>query len=135
MALLRHLALRCRDVERSRRFYVEAIGFRFVGYRPSGTAIDLSDGTLNITLLPHEGKERPILEEGEEYIHFGVLVEDLEATWGRLRALGAHIEKTVKARDPLDAAAPPRIAFKTLDPDGNVIDVSADRGEWRGVAV
>ncbi|MBM3277236.1 MAG: hypothetical protein FJY95_04035 [Candidatus Handelsmanbacteria bacterium] len=94
MALLRHLALRCRDVERSR------------------------------------------LEEAEEYIHFfGVLVEDLEATWGRLRALWAHIEKTVKARDPLDAAAPPRIAFKTLDPDGNVIDVSADRGEWRGVAV
>jgi len=135
MALLRHLALRCRDVERSRRFYVEAIGFRFVGYRPSGTSIDLSDGTLNITLLPYEGKERPRLEEGEEYIHFGVLVEDLEATWGRLRALGAHIEKTVKARDPLDAEAPPRIAFKTLDPDGNVIDVSADRGEWRGVAV
>ena len=52
MALLRHLALRCRDVETSRRFY-ETIGFEFVGYRPSGISMDLSDGTINITLLPH----------------------------------------------------------------------------------
>jgi catechol 2,3-dioxygenase-like lactoylglutathione lyase family enzyme len=133
MALLRHLALRCRDVEQSRRFYEHGIGFSFVGYRPSGTSIDLSDGTLNITLLPHTGRERPHLEEGEEYIHFGVLVEDLEAAWRRLRALGAHIEKTVKARDPVDPEAPPQLAFKVLDPDGNVIDISADRGEWRGV--
>lgn len=133
MTLLRHLALRCRDVEQSRRFYEEGIGFRFVGYRPSGTSADLSDGTLNITLLPYDGKERPRLEEGEEYIHFGILVDDLEASWRRLRGLGARIEKTVKARDPLAAGTPPRIAFKVLDPDGNVIDVSADREEWRGV--
>lgn len=135
MAFLRHLALRCRDVEQSRHFYEQGIGFSFVGYRPSGTSIDLSDGTLNITLLPHAGGERPRLEEDEEYIHFGVLVEDLEATWHRLRALGGRIEKTVKARDLLDAEAPPQLAFKALDPDGNVVDVSANRGEWRGVKI
>lgn len=135
MALLRHLALRCRDVELSRRFYEQGIGFSFVGYRPNGISIDLSDGTLNITLLQHEGGARPRLEEGEEYIHFGVLVEDLEAAWRRLRGLGARIEKTVKARDAVDAEGPPSLAFKALDPDGNVVDVSADRGEWRGVDI
>ena len=62
MALLRHLALRCRDVEVSRRFCEEGIGFRFVGYRPSGISIDLSDGTNNITLLPYGDKQRPKAE-------------------------------------------------------------------------
>ena len=104
MALLRHLALRCRDVETSRRFY-ETIGFEFVGYRPSGISMDLSDGTVNITLLPHGEKERPHLEEGEEYIHFGIYVEDFEAVWQRLHNLDTTMEKTVKGRDAVSLRA------------------------------
>lgn len=135
MAFLRHLALRCRDVEVSRRFYEEVIGFHFTGYRGEGTAVDLSDGTSNITLLPHGDQPRPVLEEGEEYIHFGVLVDDLEAAWKRMKAWGADAPKTVKDRLDLDAESPPDIAFKAIDPDGNVIDISSDRNEWRGVKV
>ena len=134
MALLRHLALRCRNVETSRTFYEDILGFTFVGYRGNGTAVDLSDGTSNITLLPHEG-ERPVLEEGEEYIHFGIIVDDLEGLWKRLKGWGSNAEKTVKARTGLDKEAMPEIAFKTLDPDGNVIDVSCNREEWRGTSV
>ncbi|SVD76417.1 uncharacterized protein METZ01_LOCUS429271 [marine metagenome] len=134
MALLRHLALRCRNVETSRTFYEDILGFTFVGYRGNGTAVDLSDGTSNITLLPHEGK-RPVLEEGEEYIHFGIIVDDLEGVWKRLKGWGSNAEKTVKGRTGLDKEAMPEIAFKTLDPDGNVIDVSCDREEWRGTSV
>ncbi|MBT5873573.1 MAG: hypothetical protein HOH43_09155 [Candidatus Latescibacteria bacterium] len=33
MALLRHLALPCRDVEISRTFYEQILGFEFIGYR------------------------------------------------------------------------------------------------------
>jgi catechol 2,3-dioxygenase-like lactoylglutathione lyase family enzyme len=51
MALLRHLAIRCRDMERSRRFYEEVIGWKFIGYRPSGGGLDLTDGVNNITLV------------------------------------------------------------------------------------
>ncbi|MBI4551761.1 MAG: VOC family protein [Candidatus Latescibacteria bacterium] len=134
MARLRHLALRCRDVDTSRHFYEAVIGFHFIGYRSDGHSLDLSDGTVNITLLPHEG-ERPALEEGEEYIHFGILVDDLETIWKRLQAWGSRATKTVKQREQLDADAVPAIAFKTLDPDGNVIDISSDPGEWRGVTV
>ena len=36
MARLRHLALRCRDMETSRCFYETVIGWKFVGYRASG---------------------------------------------------------------------------------------------------
>ncbi len=134
MVLLRHLALRCRDVENSRAFYEKVLGFDFVGYRGDRTAIDLSDGTSNITPLPHEG-ERPVLLEGEEYIHFGVIVDDLIAAWQSIREFGSPIEKTVKGRDEIDSDTPPEIAFKTQDPDGNVIDVTCDRQEWRGVSV
>ena len=131
MAFVRHLALRCRDVENSRCFYEEAIGFKFVGYRPSGVSIDMTDGNLNITLLPHDDQSRPQLEEGEEYIHFGVFVDDLEGAWNRLKEWGAKVEKTVKGREALDPEALPAVAFKAIDPDGNVIDVTCDKAEWR----
>jgi len=135
MAFLRHLALRCRDVTISRRFYEEVIGFTFIGLRGEDTAVDLSDGTSNITLLPHGNQPRPVLEEGEEYIHFGVLVDDIEVVWRRMKAWGADAPKTVKERLDLDTDTPPDIAFKAIDPDGNVIDISSDRNEWRGVEV
>ena len=136
MALLRHLALRCRDVELSRRFYEEAIGFRFIGYRsPTGTgSIDLTDGTINITLLPYAG-QRADLAEGDEYIHFGIFVDDLQMAWHRLKSSGAPGVKTVKGRNELGGDAPPEVAFKVTDPDGNVIDVTGDRDEWRGIEV
>ena len=136
MALLRHLALRCRDVEVSRRFYEQAIGFRFIGDRSStGTgSIDLTDGTLNITLLPYAG-QRADFAEGDEYIHFGIYVDDLQAAWLRLKGSGAPGVKTVKGRNEIDQDAPPELAFKVTDPDGNVIDVTGDPGEWRGIEV
>ena len=58
MAVLRHIALRTKDMEASRRFY-ETIGFCVcVGYRGRG-GLDLSDGTLNMTILQYNGAERP----------------------------------------------------------------------------
>ena len=136
MALLRHLALRCRNVETSRTFYEDILGFTFVGYRGNGTAVDLSDGTSNITLLPHEGK-RPVLEEGEEYIHFGIIVDDLTACWQRCLDWGAEISKgDVKDRSEVeDLNAVPERSFKVLDPDGNVIDITANRAEWKCVSL
>lgn len=133
MAFLRHLALRCRNVAISQRFYEEVIGFTFVGKRGNGDAVDLSDGTSNITLLPHGEQTRPTLEEGEEYIHFGVLVDDLKAAWFRVRDWGAEAPKTVKGRNAISSATPPKIAFKAIDPDGNIVDISDDKDEWRGV--
>ena len=96
MTLLRHLALRCRDMERSRRFY-ELLGLRFVDYRPGRSGMDLSDGTLNLTLIQYDGPERAPLEEGTEFIHFGLLVDDARA--------GGH---PAKGRQPPRRVALPR---------------------------
>lgn len=139
MAFLRHLALRCADMERSRKFYEDVIGWRFVGYRPSGDAVDLSDGTLNMTLIQQPGElveNRPDLQEGTEYIHFGVIVDDLDGIWQRLHEWGAEFSReNVKERNPIDPSIRPPQSFKVLDPDGNVVDITNSRDEWNGVTV
>ncbi len=137
MASLRHLALRCRDMERSRDFYQTAFEWKFIGYRPSGQGLDFSDGVNNITLLQHtDGIPRQVLEEGNEFIHFGVIVDDLTACWRRCREWGAKVSKgDVKDRTEIAPDEPPVRSFKVLDPDGNVIDITANKNEWRGVAL
>jgi catechol 2,3-dioxygenase-like lactoylglutathione lyase family enzyme len=136
MAWLRHLALRCRDMERSREFYTEVIGLTFHDYRPQRDSMDLTDGTLNITLLSHPADAvRPPQVEGNEYIHFGIIVRDLAEVWGRAKDWGAEISKgDVKDRTKVeDLETVPECSFKILDPDGNVIDITANRSEWNCV--
>lgn len=75
-----------------------------------------------------------MFEEGDEYIHFGVIVDDLQGVWQRLHAWGATFSKeNVKERNPIDPAGEPPLSFKVLDPDGNVVDITGNRQEWRGV--
>ena len=134
MAFLRHIALRTKDMETSRRFY-ETIGFEFVGYRRRG-GLDLSDGTLNMTILQYNGTERPPFEEGTEFIHFGIIVEDLASIYSTLRDGGFElIMDNGKKGDDIDDNKPPERSFKVADPDGNVVDITCAKDEWRGVSV
>lgn len=137
MAVLRHVALRVKDKEETRRFY-EMIGFKFVGYRgpDSSSSIDLTDGTLNMTILQYDGKERQPLEELSEFMHIGVIVEDLADIYKKLLDSGADLLRDdVKQRNLIDWEKPPTRSFKVSDPDGNVIDITCAKDEWRGVTV
>ena len=51
MAKIRHIAIRAEDVEQTATFFQEAFGLQLVQRRASGP-IDLTDGDVNITLLP-----------------------------------------------------------------------------------
>jgi catechol 2,3-dioxygenase-like lactoylglutathione lyase family enzyme len=139
MAFIRHLAFRCADKEKSHRFYQDVIGFEFVGYRGTDKTVDLTDGTLNITLIQQppellEGREQFV--EGTEFMHFGLIVDDLEPIWRRLSEWGAEFAReNVKERNPIDPAVRPPQSFKVLDPDGNSIDITCSREEWNGVTV
>ena len=134
MAFLRHLALRTKDMEASRRFY-ETIGFAFVGYRGRG-GLDLSDGTLNMTILQYNGEERAPFEEGTEFIHFGIIVEDLASIYNTLRDGGFELlMDNVKKGDEISADKAPERSFKVADPDGNVVDITCATDEWRGVKI
>lgn len=134
MAFLRHIALRTKDMEASRRFY-ETIGFAFVGYR-GRRGLDLSDGTLNMTIIQYDGAERPPFEEGTEFIHFGIIVEDLASIYNTLRDGGFELlMDNVKKGDEIDDDKPPERSFKVADPDGNVVDITCATDEWRGVTI
>ena len=139
MAVIRHLAFRCADKEKSHQFYQDVIGFSFVGYRGQDKTVDLSDGTLNITLIqqpPELLEDRAALEEGTEFIHFGLIVDDLDPIWKRLSDWGAEFSRDdVKTRKPIDPEVRPPRSFKVLDPDGNIVDITNSRNEWNGVKV
>ena len=125
-------------MERSREFYTKVIGFKFHDYRPQRDSLDLTDGTNNITLLQHPAEAvRPPQVEGNEYIHFGIIVDDLAAGWRRCLDWGAEISKgDVKDRTEVgNSSEGPKHSFKVLDPDGNVIDISSNRKEWNGVSL
>lgn len=134
MAFLRHIALRTQDMEASRKFY-ETIGFEFVGYRGRG-GLDLSDGTLNMTIIQYNGEARTAFEEGTEFIHFGIIVEDLASIYNTLRDGGFELlMDNVKKGDDISADKPPERSFKVADPDGNVVDITCATDEWRGVKI
>ena len=132
MATIKHLAVRCLDLAQSRAFYENGLGFAFVGFRGTNGSMDLSDGHVNLTLLPFETQAAPPHAEGDEHMHFGILVESLQPVFDRLRRVDAPIVKEdVKRRLAYDRDTAPVGSFKALDPDGNVIDVSERPQEWR----
>lgn len=133
---IRHLAIRCRDVEQSIRFYRDALGFQVIGPRePGGPSTDLTDQTLNITILPFVGMPGDPPEEGNEHIHFGIIVPNATELYYRVRAHGISIVRDdIKARGEPQNETAPVGSYKIADPDGNIIDVSDNPAEWRGVS-
>ena len=59
----------------------------FVGYRGRG-GLDLSDGTLNMTILQYNGTERPPFDR---IVHFGIIVEDLASIYTAHRDGGVEL--------------------------------------------
>ncbi len=132
MLIFKHLAIRCRDLGKSRTFYEQGLGFSFVGMRGAGPSMDLSEGHMNLTLLPFETAASPAHPEGDEHMHFGIIVESLDPIFERLRQVEAHIVKEdVKQRLEYEKETVPIRSFKVLDPDGNVVDISEHPQEWR----
>jgi catechol 2,3-dioxygenase-like lactoylglutathione lyase family enzyme len=121
MPKIRHIAIRCEDCEATARLFTDTLGLQLVQRRGSG-AIDLSDGDVNITLLPLSlaAAGRPV-QAGFE--HIGLSVEDDQAMRERLLAAGATELNPVGLGDVYYEAK-----FKTTE--GLIIDV----GHWAGTS-
>jgi hypothetical protein len=78
MARIRHLAILTEDVEKLVQFYTSAFGLKVV--HGIGTATYLSDGHINLAIIPIEPErkiEGPELKPG--IYHFGFEVENVDA--------------------------------------------------------
>ena len=93
-----------------------------------------TDGAVNLVLTQHEGAVRPTFTHESEYIHLGLIVENLEETYHLLRAEGAEIlVEDVKVEKAFDCSHVPVCSFKGPDPYGNILDITERKEEWDGV--
>jgi catechol 2,3-dioxygenase-like lactoylglutathione lyase family enzyme len=120
MAKIRHIAIRCEDVEATAAFFQRVFGLQLVLRRGHGP-IDLSDGDVNITLLPTTNARGETKPAGFE--HIGFSVDDADATRERL------IEAGAKELNPI-AMGDAYYESKYQLPQGLILDV----GHWRGTS-
>jgi catechol 2,3-dioxygenase-like lactoylglutathione lyase family enzyme len=121
VAKIRHIAYRVNDVEAMADFFIRGFEMEIAERRPTG-AIDLSDGVINITLLPI-GTPAGEGEAPHGIGHIGFSVEDDEAAKQRLLSLGASEARTIRN----DSA---HYEVKFTGPEGIVVDI----GHWAGTA-
>ena len=121
MGKIRHIAIRCEDAEKTAQWLQDALELQFVQRRDSG-AIDLSDGDVNITLLPLGlgAGDRPARPGFE---HIGLTVADDARAREKLLSAGAQELNPIGLGDVYYEA-------KFKSPEGLVIDV----GHWAGTS-
>ncbi|HEY7166174.1 MAG TPA: VOC family protein [Candidatus Binatia bacterium] len=123
MPKIRHIAYRAEDVDAMANFFVNALGMTMKQKRKNN-AIDLTDGTINITVLPlragtadGEPTKRPGID------HIGFTAENDAEAFQKMEAAGAKKAQTVN----LGTAY---YEDKFVGPEGIVVDV----GHWIGAA-
>jgi glyoxylase I family protein len=135
---IHHIGMNCRDMDRMKRFYMEALGFtavddgfawsdepimdRIVDVQGSASkGVMLRAGTCYLELFqysaPAPDQPDPKRPHDRGYTHFCIDVTDIEADMAHLKACGM----TFNDREFVDVGH-----VKTLygyDPEGNVIEV------------
>ncbi len=118
---LRHLALRVRNMAKSRSFYEGLLGMKVV-WEPDPENVYLSSGCDNLALhqIPRDqmGQFKPGI--GQTMDHFGFIVENPDAVQGILQVMQQAGTPIVK---PLKTHRDGSVSFYMADPDGNVIQI------------
>lgn len=123
MAKIRHIAYRATNVDAMAKFFVDAMGMKMIQKRKNN-AIDLSDGSVNITVLPLRAgtaEGEPPKQAGIE--HIGFTADNDEEQFRLLEAAGARKAGTIN----LGTAY---YEDKFIGPEGIIVDV----GHWQGAA-
>ena len=118
MAKIRHIAYRAEDVDAMAKFFVDGMGMKLIQKRKNN-AIDLSDGSVNITVLPLAAGSG-----GNAGIdHIGFTTDNDQEQFKLLEAAGAEKAGAVN----LGTAY---YEDKFRGPEGIIVDV----GHWQGAA-
>lgn len=132
MSTLVHVGVRATNLEETIRFWRDALGLKV--FSTMDGCYDLTDGYHNFRVFQHNGPERPPHVGGMlDYLHIGVRVPDLQEAAERCEANGFTIISDGVGGKAPDPNSPPDESFKVEDPDGIVVDVTADDGQWPGV--
>src|SRR5947208_1129211 len=94
MPKLRHIAYRADDVEGMANFFVNAFDMTIAQRRKNG-AIDLSDGVLNVTILPAAAPRGDGQPAKRGIDHLGFTVEDEDAARQQVIAAGGTELNTI----------------------------------------
>ena len=132
MSTLVHIGVRATNLEETIRFWRDALGLKV--FSTMDGCYDLTDGYHNFRVFQHSGPERPPHVGGMlDYLHIGVRVPDLQEAAKRCEANGFTIISDGVGGKAPDPNSPPDESFKVEDPDGIVVDVTADDDQWPGV--
>lgn len=115
---MRHIALKVRDAERSKKFYAELFGMEVV-WQPDSRNVYLSTGCDNLAI--HEVSENFLRSAEERQLdHLGFIVESIE----RVKELEAEFRaKGVPIVHPFKIHRDGSASFYCTDPDGIVIQL------------
>ena len=117
MGKIRHIAYRVDDIEAMAEFFIKGLGMTVAQRRAAGV-VDLTDGTINITLLPTAG----LGATGHHGIeHIGFTVEDDAEARKVIEAAGATEMTTINMSNV-------HYEVKYKGPKGIVVDL----GHWAG---
>ena len=119
MAKNRHIAYRAENPEAMAKFFIDAFEMRIARRRDPGV-IDLTDGTINLTVLPLGLGGAP---DAHGIEHIGFSATDNDVAMEKVLAAGAREKNTIQ----LGGANYER---KFVGPEGIVVDV----GLWAGTA-
>ncbi|MBY8609732.1 MAG: VOC family protein [Burkholderia sp.] len=126
MDKLRHIALSVDDPEAAAQFFERAFGMHRAGNAMRG--IYMTDGTINVALLNFKDETVPGyagLKDVRGVIHFGMWVDDVDATAERVVAAGGTYLTGRHEQDP-------NVFYevKYRMPDGTVFDITSNG--WKG---
>ena len=109
------ICIRCKDLEKSYKFYKDMVGLKEFSLGPefSGHAKFLREGDVTLELVPADPDDKPPeVEEHSGINHFAFAVRNIEVVVDGLRKEGVNI-----ISEPREAAKGMKAAF-VEDPDG-----------------
>ena len=126
MARIRHIAIATRDLEGTKKFYIEGLGLKEVGKinTPTSEGCYLTDGHVNFAILKFKYDE-PAKTEGTlkwtGIHHFGLEVENMEEARAQIEKAGA-VHRPYPGTEEM--AKRGNVEVKFSGPDDVTIDLS-----------